>query len=129
MRDLRLNPITGDLDLPRGPDGIRRAGLTAPGGDAVRQRLDLRLGIGQGEYVLDTRRGMPFLAQVFVKGIGRRVTEGLYRRAITTCPGVASLDRFAFAVGADRVGRVSFSATPVGDTTPVVMTDFVPAGV
>lgn len=128
MRDIALDPSTGDLAWTRGADGLRRLSLTA-GADAVRQKVLLRLGLAQGEYVLDARRGMPYFQQLFVKATGRRVAESVFRRAITTCPGVARLDAFRLAVGADRVARLTFTVTPVDDTEAVTITDFVPAGV
>ena len=95
----------------------------------MRQKLYLRLGLGQGEYVLDARKGMPCFQQVFVKATGRRLAESIFRRAITTCPGVATLESFRLAVGADRTARLSFVARALGDAVPIVVSDFIPAGV
>lgn len=129
MRDIALDTTTGDLRWTAGADGLRRLSLTAPGAETVRQKLALRLGLGQGEYALDASRGMPFFQQLFVKATGRRVAESVYRRAISTCPGVARLDAFRLTVGADRVARVSCSVTAAGDTSATVAADFIPAGV
>jgi hypothetical protein len=129
VRDIALDESTGDLGWRRSASGLRQLSLTAPGAPAVRQKLYLRLGLGQGEYVLDARRGMPYFQQIFVKATGRRLAESIFRRAITTCPGVATLESFRLAVGADRVGRLSFVARALGDATPIVVNDFIPAGV
>lgn len=127
MRDLALDPTTGDLAWTRGADGLRRLSLTS-GADAVRQKLSLRLGMAQGEYHLDTSVGMPLFQQVFTKATGRRAAEGIFRRAIATCPGVASLDAFRFAVDSQRRATVTFAVTAVPDGSTITVTDFVPAG-
>lgn len=129
MRDIALDESTGDLGWRRSSSGLRQLSLTAPGAPASRQKLCLRLGLGQGEYVLDARKGIPYFQQIFVKATGRRLAESIFRRAITTCPGVATLESFRLAVGADRTARLSFIARTVGDATPIVVNDFIPAGV
>lgn len=128
MRDLALDATTRDLAWTRGSDGLRRLSLTS-GAAAVRQKVALRLGLSQGEYVLDGSVGMPFFSQIFVKATGRRMVEGIYRRAISTCPGVASLDAFRLTVDAQRRCAVSFAVTAVEDGSTITVTDFVPAGV
>lgn len=123
VRDLALDPSTGDLKLTRGSDGLRRAELTS-GADAVRQKLHLRLGLVVGEYPFDLGVGIPLFTQVLGKVSGFAVAEGVYRRAVSTCPGVRSVEAFRFSVNAARLASVSFSATPVeGDAFTV--TDFV----
>lgn len=123
MRDLALDPTTGDLLLTRGADGLRRATLTS-GAGAVRQKLALRLGLSQGEYPLDVSVGIPYFGTVFSKASGRRVAESLFRRAIATCPGVRSVESFAFSVSAGRVASLSFRVTTV-EGEPLTVTDFV----
>lgn len=123
MRDLALDPTTGDLLLTRGADGLRRATLTS-GAGAVRQKLALRLGLSQGEYPLDVSVGIPYFGTVFSKASGRRVAESLFRRAIATCPGVRSVESFALSVSAGRVASLSFRVTTV-EGEPLTVTDFV----
>jgi len=127
VRDIALDPTTGDLAWTRGADGLRRLSLTS-GAGAVRQKLSLRLGIAQGEHHLDASVGMPLFQQVFTKASGRRAAEGIFRRAIATCPGVASLDAFRLAVDSQRRATVTFAVTAVPDGTLLTVTDFVPAG-
>lgn len=122
MRDLALDPSTGDLKLTRGSDGLLRAGLTS-GADAVRQKLHLRLGLVAGEYPFDLSVGIPLFTQVLGKASGFAVAEGVYRRAVSTCPGVRSVDAFRFAVGSDRRASVSFTVTPV-EGSAITVTDF-----
>jgi hypothetical protein len=109
VRDLALDPTTGDLSLTAA--GSLRAASVVTGADAVRQKLHLRLGLVAGEYVLDRTVGMPLFGQIVDRASGRAVAEGVYRRAITTCPGVRSLDRFRFTVGRDRRASLSFDVT------------------
>ena len=123
VRDLALDPSTGDLKLARGSDGLRRAELTS-GADAVRQKLHLRLGLVVGEYPFDLGVGIPLFTQVLGKASGFAVAEGVYRRAVSTCPGVRSVEAFRFSVNAARLASVCFSATPV-EGAPITVTDFV----
>ncbi len=123
MRDLALDSITGDLRLPRGADGLRRAELTS-GAGAVRQKLSLRLGLIAGEYPMDTTAGIPLFTRVLSKASGLAVAEATYRRAVVTCPGVGALETWRFSVGRDRRASVAFRVTTTGGE-PVTITDFV----
>lgn len=109
VRDLALDPTTGDLALTA-VAGERAASMVT-GADALRQKLRLRLSLGAGEYVLDRAVGMPLFSQIFSRAAGRTVAEIVYRRAITTCPGVRSLDRLRLTIGAQRVATLDFAVT------------------
>ena len=100
VRDPALDPTTGDLALTA-VAGARAASMVTRA-DALRQKLQLRLSLGAGEYVLDRAVGMPLFSQIFNRSAGRTVAESVYRRAITTCPGVRSLDRLRLTIGAQR---------------------------
>lgn len=106
MRDLALDPTTGDLKLTSGALGV------VDGADTVRQMLELRLSIWQGEWFADTAVGVPYRGFLGVKG-ATAFAESQLRRAISTCPGVATLDRFSFAVDARRRAVCSFDVTTI----------------
>lgn len=119
MRTLALDPITGDLALSGGRP------VLVSGADAVAQRLRVRLKLQQGEWVLDRNVGFPWLSVLAAKG-SERLLEVLLRRAITTCPGVRSLDRFSLSVDPrTRVAVVTVTATTITGE-PVTIADFAP---
>lgn len=123
MRDLALDPATGDIALTLGSDGLRRASLTS-GAGAVRQKLTLRLGLIAGEYPFDTSVGIPLFSQVLGKASGRDVAEAMYRRCIATAPGVREVESFRFSIGSDRRASVTFRVVTL-DGEPVSVTDFI----
>lgn len=93
------------------------------GADAVTQRLRCRLKLWRAEWLLDANVGFPWL-DIFTRKGTERLLEVLLRRAITECPGVKSLDRFALAVNAStRVATCTFTVTTITGE-PVTVTDF-----
>lgn len=108
MRDLALD-ADGDLELTAGA-----ARLTdAASGENVQQRLQVRLRLWQGDYVLDTRIGIPFRRWLGRKGQESvALADAVLRRAVATCPGVGRLDSFSFALDpSTRVAAVAFEVT------------------
>lgn len=104
MRDLALDPVTGDLLVQSG-----RARLTTSvNAEDVIQRITIRLRLWQGEYCLDTNAGVPYIQVLGVKGAEDRIAR-MIRKVVETTPGVASLDSFTMTAGSDRVGTVTFS--------------------
>lgn len=118
MRDIFLDPDTGDLSIVSGK--IR---LTTPGVEASAQRLRVRLRLFRGEYVLDRRVGMPYADFLGKKGVLRRYDEML-RSAVRTCPGVASLNTFLLTLDADRLATVTLSASAL-DGQPIDLAGFI----
>lgn len=117
MRTLALDPQTGDIRLSGGRPVI------VSGADAVTQRLRCRLKLWRAEWLLDANVGFPWL-DIFARKGTERLLEVLLRRAITECPGVRSLDRFALAVNAStRVATCSFTVTTIAGE-PVTIADF-----
>ena len=106
MRSIALDPITHDWTLTS-ERGARRLSIVT-GTDAIAQRLYGRLRAWAGEWFLDTDMGLPARSFLGVKG-GRAVAELALRRAILTCPGVATLELFAFTFdGSTRKASLAF---------------------
>ncbi len=114
MRALALDPTTGDLSTAGGLSLVE-------GVAAVAQRLRGRLGLGQGEWFADTLAGIPWVQEILGQRGAEGVAEAILRAAITTCPGVAALERFTFALDrATRHATVTFRARTVdGETLEV----------
>jgi len=118
VRDLALDPLTGRVLLEGG-----RARLTEPGAEAVGQRLRLRLNLWQGEFVLDRDVGIPALSVILAKG-RVALAEAILRRAISTCPGVASLASFSLDLDrSTRAASVAFDARTI-DGEPLTLDAF-----
>ena len=117
MRDLALDPVTGDLVLTAG-----RLRLTEPGPESVAQRLRLRLKLWRGEWFDDQTVGIPYLTLVFGK-VPQSQVEALLRAAILSCPGVATLLSFVLTVSPERVASLTFSVRAV-DGGVVDINDF-----
>lgn len=120
MKTLALDPTTGDL--------VKRGGrpVLVTGADAVAQKLRMRFRFALGDWFRDRRVGIPFARILGVKGADA-YAESVFRRVVTTCPGVASLDAFGLTLGSDRRARVTFRATPT-EGESIEVADFV-AGV
>lgn len=119
MRTFALHPTTGQIVLSGGRPAF------VSGADAVAQRLRVRLRLWRGEWLLDQNVGFPWRSILGEKGVNR-LAESLLREAIVSCPGVRSLDRFAFAVDATtRRASLSFTVTTITGE-PVTVTDFAP---
>lgn len=119
MRGVRTLALDADGDL-----AVANGQLTlVDGADAVRQALQLRLSIWQGEWFADTTVGVPYLRFLGIPG-ALPLAESLLRRAISTCPGVATLDRFSLTLDARRRAVVSFAVTAITGE-PVEVSDFI----
>lgn len=101
---------TGDLDMSSND-------LTLiSGADAIAQHLRIRLRIFQGEWFRDLRVGIPYYQRVLLKNPQLIAVQGMFRRAITTTPGVLELQRFELAYGAaERKLTLTFSALLEGE--------------
>jgi hypothetical protein len=107
VRDLALDPTTGDLAL----DAQKRLALTS-GVAAKGQRLRLRLSLWRGEYVFNTNAGIPYTDRLGQKGpVAQALLEADLRHAAATSPGIATLDTFAMTVDrATRAAAVALAA-------------------
>lgn len=99
MKTLRLDPVTGDLDL---------SGSTlhwATGAEYVRQTIDTRLKMFLGEWFLDTRQGFPWFEEILDKKPVPGKLDALVRRTLLGTPEVADL--LLLTVEFDRDTRTS----------------------
>lgn len=98
--DLLLDQATGDLVLTGGVIPLSTDGT----GETTAQRLRIRFAFFLGEYFADTRQGVPYFRDVLGQKFRRAEVSAMFRRVITTTPGIASLD--AFDLGFDSRARV-----------------------
>lgn len=110
MSDLALDTF-GELDLST--DDL----VFVTGADAVAQHLKIRLRLIQGEWFLDTRVGIPYYSQIWVKNPNIGAIQTVFRQAIVTTPGVESLERLDSDFNAStREYTLTFSAKLEGET-------------
>lgn len=119
MRDIALDPVSGDLLVDSG--STRLTSSNSP--EAVGQRMRLRLSLWRGEYGLNTGEGIPYTDLLGQKNTIDR-TRRVLRRAASTCPGLGSLDSFSLAVDAARTATVSLTGRTTGGE-PVSIDSFV----
>lgn len=88
---------------------VSNAPVLVSGADEVLQRLKNRLKTFEGEWFLDTRIGLPFYREIFVKNPrGDRVASYIKREIINT-PGVLELLEYTQTIGTSaRTLTVSF---------------------
>jgi hypothetical protein len=109
MADLALDTF-GELDLSY--DSL----TFFTGADAVAQHLKIRLRLIRGEWFLDTRVGIPYYSQIWVKNPNLGAVHTTFRRAIITTPGVERLERIDSSFDAStREYRLDFTAKLEGD--------------
>lgn len=121
MRCLALDPTTGDLAVFAGRL------LLLSGADAVAQRLRGRLGLWRGEWVLDRSVGVPYLGRV-LGNVSEAAAAAILRETVTSCPGVGSLEAFAFVVdAASRTATLTLRVLTT-DGEPVTIADYVFGG-
>lgn len=97
----------GDLLVTNGKIAL----ITDPA-SAGALRLRNQFQIFLGEWFLDSRIGMPYYQEVFVKNPNLGVLSQLFRGVILKTPGVKSVDRLQVTFNnATRNANVSFAAT------------------
>ncbi len=110
MRDVYLDPVSGDLGLAAG-----RLRMTRVGAESYAQRLRIRLRRWRGEYLLNILEGMPYASVLGTKPVAGRAggpaaLAGVVREAILSSPGIQSLETFATTIDARRRALIQFSA-------------------
>lgn len=116
-RDIKLDD-TGDLDLDAG-------GALVADEEAIAQEIQVRLHTDQGEYFLDTSRGLPFKRwqQSSWRASTTAEAQVLIRSELLSVPGVASIAPPGVSVNFDQTTRrVTVAAqiyTDTGELIPV----------
>ncbi len=99
------------------------------GRDLVLQRIGIRLRTFLGEWILDSRKGLPFLAWIAKKPPDPAAIGAVVRKEIETTPGVLRVDSFTsvFVPATQEItitctiytdeGEVDATISPLGRTT------------
>ena len=77
------NPDEGDLKVSK-----RSLVRLSTFGDQVAQAVRVRLKWFRGEWFLDTRQGVPYLQEIFGKGVSLATVRNVLRREIVKVAGV-----------------------------------------
>ena len=105
MVDIKLDPVTHDIDLSSGGFEL------VDGVDAIRQHVAIRLQFFQGEYFLDESRGVPYFTDILVKNPDLVLIRSIFRQVILETPGVISITDYQLDLDAAlRELSVSFFA-------------------
>lgn len=114
------NPNVGDLFLENGT--VR---LTASLLEEAAQALWVRLKSFQGEWFLDPTLGFPWLQSVLGQKTPLAILQQMFRFAVLTTPGVASLAQFDLRRTPNRGIALTFRAV-LADGTVLTEKDFAP---
>lgn len=91
MSDFRLtrsdevseeNPVAGDLHV------VDRTFVLVTGADAVRQELEVEYRWWRGEWFLDLARGLPYVEEIYRKGVTDSTIGAILRRTALRVPGI-----------------------------------------
>ena len=86
MSDIRLDPATGDLNIVN-----NALLLTTDDNDALAQSLTIRLKFFKREWKYNPDEGIDFYGQVFIKGQGEAIIDGIFQKRILDTLGVQSI--------------------------------------
>lgn len=106
--DLALGTGTHDLELTNG-DLTVLEGL-----DATAQRIKIKFLFFLGEWFLDTRVGIPYYENVFVKAPNQATINAIFRAVILGDEAVTDLNEYEFVTdAATRSADLTFKADTV----------------
>lgn len=83
---LYIDPDVWDITFVEG-----QLRMTASPVERALQGCRAKLQFWRGEWFLDTRQGIPYIDQVFVKGPNLAALESLFRRVLLSVPEVVSV--------------------------------------
>ena len=113
MAVLRIIPV-GDLDLKNGSP------YYIDGPAYIRQKLSVRFQFFLGEWFLNQLEGVPYYRDVFVHDPQLDVIKSLFKRVVSTCPGVLSVQKFGMQY--DQSARsASFTFSAIVDGGVIVV--------
>lgn len=68
------------------------------GADFIRQQFLIKSRKFKAEWLLDIESGVPYIQEIFQKGIDRRTIENYFRELTLSIPGVIKVESFEFSV-------------------------------
>lgn len=111
---------SGDIDLTG--DTMR----LVDGDDAIRQQLTIRYQFVKGEWQNDTRVGIPYFEDVWIKNPDFNIIRGLFRQATVTCPGIDTIRTLGINVdGKTRRATISLVALKKDGAVLTYDTEFI----
>lgn len=119
--DIKLSTVDNDIDTENNTLSLVESS------EATAQRLRIKLKTFLGEWFLDTRIGMPYFQEFFVKKPNKLVMDSRIREAVEEDEGIESLNSINYDFDATtRALSFSFTATLVsGETIILNFNDFV----
>ena len=87
MIDLKLDPVTGDLDISN-----NQLSTTTEGVPSVAQRLRIRLRFFYQEWVLDRSKGTKWFELILRKDVDKFAADQEIRKQILETDGVATIE-------------------------------------
>ena len=109
---LAIDPTTGDMCNPPS---------LARGTDAIVMKLRSRFRMYLAEWFLDTRLGVPYREQIFIKNPPIPVINAIYRKVVINTPGILSVSSFSSTLNhASRSLISSFTAALIDGTSTLV---------
>lgn len=91
------------------------------GDDAIVQDVAIRLQFFRGEWRNDLAIGIPYYGEILITNPNLLTVRSIFREAILTTEGIASLNRFDFDFdGAPRKLSISFEAAKTEGGEPLV---------
>lgn len=93
MFDIRLDPITHDMQFNKSPEGFAKFRFVE-GPAQVAQAIRIHLKTWAGQWFLDTEHGVPYVREIFGKK-NIQMIEAVLRSEILSVPGVSSITSFA----------------------------------
>lgn len=96
MSDLKINELTGDLELTSGDVSL------TTGSDSIDQHIRSNIRAFRGEWFLNLDDGVPYFQEVFKKNQSPAVVDAIFKEAILKTTGVIELTEFEINYDTDK---------------------------